>query len=218
MISINLFKKVFIISSENNHLISSSLSILKASFAPISISISWFCKARYCLSSSAVTWLWSIPMKSGTFISSPSFRSLSNLPISSFSHLYWLLRSLTGFILTNAHLYLSYFNRFSPISLAKGCTGPAPISKTVILLLCSGSNHLMKASFYRSALSSIQSISCFRFTFGRTGLPHCVQWGTDTDSPFSWSSLNLWAKQLKQQKSVTSKAFNLQAWFALPIK
>lgn len=129
--------------------------------------------------------------KSGTSkleeVSSPYSLVLSfkRLIICSFSHLYCELRSLTGFMRINAQRYLSLLSKLSEISLAIGCTGPAPISKMVRLLVRLLENHSENYSSCLTALESIQPMSSLRFMFGRTGYLHLLHVGIDFAKPAS---------------------------------
>lgn len=83
------------------------------------------------------------------------------------------------------HLYLSFFKNISANCLAKGYTGPAPISRIVTLCLFI-SSYLKKVfifSTYNSTFVSIQSKSSLILIFGLKVPPHELHFGTNVATP-----------------------------------
>ena len=110
------------------------------------------------------------------------------------SELYCVYRSLIGLILITAHLYLSFIRNLSLKVRAKGCTGPAPISRMVIdrlltALLYRWSSNLRSCSL---VFDSIQPISPLRLMLGLIGTSslseQCKQIGTLRHAPMILSS------------------------------
>jgi hypothetical protein len=99
---------------------------------------------------------------------------------------------LFGFILIKQHLTLSFFKNYSANSLARGCTGPAPISNTVTLCflmsgLCKKSS---KPLDYSLNFFSFQSKSPLMLILGLIILPHSEQLGIFSAKPLILSSSN----------------------------